>query len=42
MSAASGSDGAVHFKYTLSSAAADLINAVGLSIEGIKISYNKL
>lgn len=42
MSAASGSDGAVHFKYTLSSAAADLINAVGLSIESIKISYNKL
>ncbi len=42
MSATSGSDGAVHFKYTLSSAAADLINAVGLSIESIKISYNKL
>ena len=42
MAAVSGSDGAVHFKYTLSKAAATLITGVGLTIEGIKIIYQQL
>ena len=42
MDARSGSDGCIEFHYTLSKAAAALINETGFRVEGIKIFYTQL
>jgi len=42
MEARSGNDGRIEFHYTLSKAAATLIEEVGFRVEGIKIIYNQL